>query len=82
MNLRGLTTGTLLGAAVLLAATEAAGAQAEPPEEPYDEETAPQVLTLGGQPIQFQLGGRSCVARPAGGPDWSLRFGGTRLFPT
>ncbi len=43
--------------------------------------TVAQLLKLGGQPIQFTLGGRSYVDRPAGGPDWGLRFVVTLLFP-
>jgi hypothetical protein len=40
-----------------------------------------QLLKLGGQPIQFQLGGRYYLDRPTGGPDWGLRFTVTLLFP-
>jgi len=40
-----------------------------------------QLLKLGGQPMQFQLGGRVYAERPDGGPDWGLRFTVTFLFP-
>ena len=43
--------------------------------------TVSQLLKIGGQPIQFQLGGRLYAERPDGGPDWGLRFGVTLLFP-
>jgi len=43
--------------------------------------TVAQLLKLGGQPIQFQLGGRYYADRPSGGPDWGLRFAVTLLFP-
>ena len=40
-----------------------------------------QLLKIGGQPIQFTLGGRVYAERPDGGPDWGLRFVVTFLFP-
>lgn len=40
-----------------------------------------QLLKLGTQPIQFQLGGRYYAEKPDGGPDWGLRFTVTLLFP-
>ena len=43
--------------------------------------TVSQLLKIGGQPIQFQIGGRYYAERPAGGPDWGLRFTVTLLFP-
>ncbi len=43
--------------------------------------TVAQLLKLGGQPIQFQVGGRYYAERPADGPDWGLRFSVTLLFP-
>lgn len=43
--------------------------------------TVSQLLKLGKQPIQFQLGGRYYLDRPTGGPDWGIRFGVTLLFP-
>ncbi len=43
--------------------------------------TIAQLLKLGGQPIQFQIGGRYYAERPAGGPEWGLRFAVTLLFP-
>jgi len=43
--------------------------------------TVSQLLRIGGQPVQFQLGGRYYAERPQGGPDWGLRFTITFLFP-
>ena len=43
--------------------------------------TVSQLLKIGGQPIQFTLGGRVYAERPDGGPDWGLRFAVTFLFP-
>ena len=43
--------------------------------------TVSQLRMIGGQPIQFQIGGRYYAERPAGGPDWGLRFTVTLLFP-
>jgi hypothetical protein len=43
--------------------------------------TVSQLLKLGTQPIQFQIGGRYYAERPGGGPDWGLRFTVTLLFP-
>ena len=40
-----------------------------------------QLLKIGGQPIQFQIGGRYYAEKPDGGPDWGLRFAVTFLFP-
>jgi len=40
-----------------------------------------QLLKIGGQPIQFQIGGRYYAEKPDGGPDWGLRFTVTFLFP-
>ncbi|MGQ0593105.1 MAG: hypothetical protein ACT4QB_10770 [Gammaproteobacteria bacterium] len=40
-----------------------------------------QLLKLGKQPIQLQLGGRYYAEKPDGGPDWGLRFTVTSLFP-
>jgi hypothetical protein len=40
-----------------------------------------QLLKIGGQPIQFALGGRVHADRPDGGLDWGLRFVVTFLFP-
>lgn len=40
-----------------------------------------QVLKLGPQPIQLQLGGRYYAERPAGGPAWGIRFAIIFLFP-
>jgi hypothetical protein len=43
--------------------------------------TVNQLLKLGGQPVQFTLGGRYYPEKPEGGPDWGLRFAVTLLFP-
>ncbi|MGH8533679.1 MAG: transporter [Gammaproteobacteria bacterium] len=40
-----------------------------------------QLLKLGKQPIQLQLGGRYYAEKFDGGPDWGLRFTVTLLFP-
>jgi hypothetical protein len=40
-----------------------------------------QLLKIGKQPIAFEVGGRYYAERPAGGPDWGLRFTITLLFP-
>ncbi|WGF90408.1 transporter [Marinivivus vitaminiproducens] len=40
-----------------------------------------QLVTIGGQRIQFGLGGRVYADTPQGGPDWGLRFNLTFLFP-
>jgi hypothetical protein len=40
-----------------------------------------QMLKVGGMPISLRLGGRVYAEKPAGGPDWGLRFGVTFLFP-
>jgi hypothetical protein len=40
-----------------------------------------QVLKLGPQIASFQLGYRSYVSAPSGGPKWGLRFAVTLLFP-
>jgi hypothetical protein len=51
------------------------------------ESTAPlnfmvqQVLKIHDHPIAFQAGYRYYVEKPAGGPDWGLRFTITFLFP-
>jgi hypothetical protein len=42
---------------------------------------AQQLLKIGKQPIAFQLGVRYYAEKPAGGPDWGLRFVTTLLFP-
>ena len=42
---------------------------------------AQQLLKIGKQPIAFQLGVRYYAEKPAGGPDWGLRFAMTLLFP-
>lgn len=40
-----------------------------------------QLLKLGKQPVQFSLGAKYYAEKPAGGPDWGLRFVVTFLFP-
>ncbi len=40
-----------------------------------------QVVKLGNQPVQFQLGGRYYAESPDGGPEWGVRFTMTFLFP-
>jgi hypothetical protein len=52
-----------------------------------DELTAPlnlmlsQLVQLGGQPVNFQVGGRYYVDSPSGGPEWGARIAITFLFP-
>jgi len=43
--------------------------------------TVAQLLKIGKQPVQFQIGGRYYAEGPSGGPDWGLRFTVTFLFP-
>ena len=40
-----------------------------------------QLVHLGKQPVQFQVGGRYYAEAPANGPEWGLRFSVTFLFP-
>jgi hypothetical protein len=40
-----------------------------------------QLVKIGGHPTSFQIGYRNYLERPAGGPDWGLRFTVTFLFP-
>lgn len=40
-----------------------------------------QLVKIGKQPVQVQLGGRYYAEGPSGGPDWGLRCGVTFLFP-
>ena len=40
-----------------------------------------QLLKIGGQPLQFQLGARYYAEKPNRGPEWGLRFAVTALFP-
>jgi len=40
-----------------------------------------QLMKFGNQPESFQLGARSYLERPEGGPDWGLSFTTTFLFP-
>jgi hypothetical protein len=41
-----------------------------------------QLLKLGGQPMQFQIGPKLYVEGPTGASDWGIRFTYTLLFPT
>ncbi len=41
-----------------------------------------QLFTLGGQPIQCQLGPKLYVEGPSGARDWGLRFTVILLFPS
>jgi hypothetical protein len=43
--------------------------------------TVSQMLKIGSQPMQLQVGPRVYADRPDGGPDWGLRFAVTFLFP-
>ena len=43
--------------------------------------TASQLFKTGKVPLKLTLGGRLYAERPAGGPDWGLRFAMTFLFP-
>ncbi|HSJ02648.1 MAG TPA: hypothetical protein VK956_09365 [Verrucomicrobium sp.] len=43
--------------------------------------TLGQVFKLGGQPMQFTVGGRYYVETPEGGPEWGVRAVLTFLFP-
>jgi hypothetical protein len=40
-----------------------------------------QLVKVGVVPVRFQFGYRCYIDKPAGGPDWSLRFSVTFLFP-
>jgi len=40
-----------------------------------------QLLKIGGQPLQLQLGYRYYADAPTNGPEWGLRFAVTFLFP-
>jgi hypothetical protein len=40
-----------------------------------------QVMKLGNQLVQFQVGARYYADKPEGGPDWGLRANFTLLFP-
>jgi hypothetical protein len=44
-------------------------------------EREPQLIKVGKQPVQLSLGVMYYVEKPAGGPDWGLRFAVTFLFP-
>jgi hypothetical protein len=43
--------------------------------------TVTQLLKIGKLPLSLQVGYRYYAERPAGGPDWGLRFAVTLLFP-
>jgi len=43
--------------------------------------TVSQLVKLGKQPVQFQIGGRYYPEKPNGGADWGVRFAVTLLFP-
>lgn len=43
--------------------------------------TIAQLLKIGGQPVQFTVGGRYYAEGPDGGPEWGMRFVLTFLFP-
>jgi hypothetical protein len=40
-----------------------------------------QLFKIGLLPVAFQFGVRYYAEKPAGGPDWGLRFVMTLLFP-
>lgn len=40
-----------------------------------------QLVKIGKMPVSFQFGGRYYADKPAGGPDWGLRFTITLVFP-
>jgi hypothetical protein len=40
-----------------------------------------QLVKIGGQPVQFALGGKYYADKPNGGPEWGLRFTVTLLWP-
>ena len=40
-----------------------------------------QVMKLGSQLVQLEIGGRYYAEKPEGGPDWGLRANFTLLFP-
>jgi hypothetical protein len=42
--------------------------------------TVSQLVKIGGQPLNFGIGGRYYADKPSGGPDWGLRFVVTSLF--
>jgi len=43
--------------------------------------TYSQVMKVGGQLISYSVGARAYLERPAGGPDWGVRFVVTLLYP-
>lgn len=40
-----------------------------------------QLVKLGGQPMQFEVGGTYYADKPQGGPEWGARFTVTFVFP-
>lgn len=43
--------------------------------------TISQLVRIGDTPVDFALGGRSYLDRPAGGPDWGIKFAVTFMLP-
>jgi len=43
--------------------------------------TVSQLVRIGETPVEFALGGRSYLDRPAGGPNWGIKFTTTFMFP-
>ena len=43
--------------------------------------TVSQLIKLGKQPVQFQIGGRYYAETPIAGAEWGVRFAVTLLFP-
>jgi hypothetical protein len=43
--------------------------------------TVSQLMKIGGQPVQFQIGPRYYAVSPDNGPEWGVRFTITFLFP-
>ncbi len=43
--------------------------------------TVSQLVRIGNAPVEFALGGRSYLDRPAGGPNWGIKFAVTFMFP-
>jgi hypothetical protein len=40
-----------------------------------------QLIKVGKLPVELQFGGRYYADKPAGGPDWGLRFTVTVVLP-
>lgn len=43
--------------------------------------TISQLVRIGNAPVEFAVGGRSYLERPAGGPNWGIKFTVTFMFP-